>query len=542
MDSECGTSGLDPTLGQTLVAQQSFTVQLPLDSKPRAAVMIEISSSDQTEVMVIPSIIVFTPTDYMVPQTVQLIGQDDSNMDGDTIVRITLTTHSTDQGYADVSWFFYMYNNDDDGLTLSRDSCVVSEWGDTCKVGVSMRAWRDQEYKLMEFSVFSSDEGEGYGTPGAIQFDKSNWNVPQYVTIHGMDDLIDDGDVSFRIDLVGMLTFQPGHENEKNSFSVTINVVNKDDDTGGVTVVQKSNTTNEQGTLTAAYTVRLLTEPVKPVSIPSQVLAKPGEAPEGRVVPMVLVFNKDNWMKEQKVTVVGMNDWVVDYAQPYTVQIGPSTSVDLPYQNKHMSTLNFINLDDDKVGLTAELRDLNDPTKTRVPQLGFTSEDGTVGPEKLYVRLASEPKSTVLFTVSSTAPQEGTVTPNIVAFSSDDWNMEQTLTVTGEDDAFLDGNSPYSVVIATLYTADPDYGAAQLGHTVKFVNYDDPTDRKADECEMGLYGYVNVETGLYDCRKCPIGTYQPKAGQANDDSCIGCGLGEFVLADAVPARPRCLRD
>jgi hypothetical protein len=421
-------------------AQQSFTIQLPPDSQPRAAVMIEISSSDQTEVMVIPSIIVFTPTDFMDPQTVQLVGQDDNDMDGDTIVRIQLTTHSTDISYADVSWFFYMYNNDDDGLTLSRDSCVVSEWGNACDVDVSMRAWRDQEYDLMEFSVFSSDEGEGYGTPDAIRFNISNWWIPQTVTVHGVDDLIDDGTVQFRIDLVGLLTFKEGFENEKNSFSVTLDVQNEDDDTAGVLVKQLSNTTNEQGTLTASYTVKLLTEPVKIVYIPSQVLTPAnGRALEGSVKPAQLTFNKNNWMIEQTVTVSGEDDWVKDYPQPFTVQIGPAYSLDLPYKNKHMSRLEFINLDDDEVGLVTEL-EMEDGSYAPNGTMGETSEDGQVGPGKILVKLNSEPKSTVLFTVSSSAPKEGTVTPNIIAFSSDDWSMEQTLTVNGEDDAFLDGD------------------------------------------------------------------------------------------------------
>jgi hypothetical protein len=380
-------------------AQQSFTIQLPPDSEPRAAVMIEISSSDQTEVMVIPSIIVFTPTDFMIPQTVQLVGQDDNDMDGDTIVRITLTTHSTDEGYADVSWFFYMYNNDDDGLTLSRDSCVVSEWGDSCDVDVSMRAWRDEEYKLMEFSVFSSDEGEGYGTPESIRFNISNWWIPQTVTVHGVDDLIDDGTVQFRIDLVGILTFKEGFENEKNSFSVTLDVKNEDDDTAGVVVKQLANTTNEQGSMTATYTVKLLTEPVKPVYIPSQVLTTPGESPEGQVKPAQLKFTSENWYVEQTVTVSGVDDWVKDYEQPFKVQIGPAYSQDIPYKGQHMSVLDFVNLDDDEVGLLAKL-ELEEGGEAPAGTRGETSEDGQIGPGKILVRLNSEPKSTVLFTVS----------------------------------------------------------------------------------------------------------------------------------------------
>jgi hypothetical protein len=106
--------------------------------------------------------------------------------------------------------------------------------------------------------------------------------------------------------------------------------------------------------------------------------------------------------------------------------------------------------------------------------------------------------------------------------------MKQTLTINGEDDAFLDGDAPYAIDISTLYTADPDYAAAQLGATVVFVNYDDPTDRKADECEMGLYGWVDVDNGVYNCRKCPIGTYSDTTTNVREVwDCQKCPIGTF---------------
>jgi hypothetical protein len=60
------------------------------------------------------------------------------------------------------------------------------------------------------------------------------------------------------------------------------------------------------------------------------------------------------------------------------------------------------------------------------------------------------------------------------------------------------------------------------------MNYDDSADRKADECEMGLYGWVDVDNGVYNCRKCPIGTFSDTTTNVREwDDCQKCPIGTF---------------
>jgi hypothetical protein len=45
----------------------------------------------------------------------------------------------------------------------------------------------------------SDDTTEGTVSPAALTFTSANWDVPQTVTVNGVDDMVDDGDVSYHI-------------------------------------------------------------------------------------------------------------------------------------------------------------------------------------------------------------------------------------------------------------------------------------------------------------------------------------------------------
>src|SRR6185503_17327095 len=47
------------------------------------------------------------------------------------------------------------------------------------------------------FALTSSDPAEGLPTPSSITFTPADWNVPQTITVTGVDDAVDDGDVAY---------------------------------------------------------------------------------------------------------------------------------------------------------------------------------------------------------------------------------------------------------------------------------------------------------------------------------------------------------
>ena len=99
--------------------------------------------------------------------------------------------------------------------------------------------------------------------------------------------------------------------------------------------------------------------------------------------------------------------------------------------------------------------------------------------------MKSEPKDTVLFTVSVATTGEAAATPPILAISPETWKEKRFVTVNGKDDEYRDGNQNYEVEVRTLFTADPEY--RDVGHSCSNGEHYDPTDRDLNQCPLGYY-------------------------------------------------------
>ena len=76
------------------------------------------------------------------------------------------------------------------------------------------------------------------------------------------------------------------------------------------------------------------------------------------------------------------------------------------------------------------------------------------------VALRSAPVADVLIPVSSSDLSEGTVSASQLVFTSTNWNLPQTVTITGVDDAALDGDVLFSVRLGAASSLDADFNAA----------------------------------------------------------------------------------
>src|SRR5206468_1306016 len=84
-----------------------------------------------------------------------------------------------------------------------------------------------------------------------------------------------------------------------------------------------------------------------------------------------------------------------------------------------------------------------------------TTEAG--GTATFTVVLTSQPTVSVTSALSSSNTSEGTVSPASLTFTSGNWNVAQTVTVTGADDSVVDGDVGYTIVSAAAASADPNY-------------------------------------------------------------------------------------
>ena len=94
------------------------------------------------------------------------------------------------------------------------------------------------------------------------------------------------------------------------------------------------------------------------------------------------------------------------------------------------------------------------------------------------VALASRPSSKVILKVESNDPSEGKVSQTELTFLRENWNVPQTVTVTGVDDTIADGNMKFNVQVALSYTKDEQYKNV-LAKTLLFENLDDEEETPA---------------------------------------------------------------
>jgi hypothetical protein len=85
----------------------------------------------------------------------------------------------------------------------------------------------------------------------------------------------------------------------------------------------------------------------------------------------------------------------------------------------------------------------------------LTSEAG--GSTSFQVALTSRPSNKVRVTVSSDNPTEGRTNVDTLVFTTADWDIPQTIIVSGQDDSLSDGNTAYNIILDPSSSAASEY-------------------------------------------------------------------------------------
>lgn len=211
--------------------------------------------------------------------------------------------------------------------------------------------------------------------------------------------------------------------------------------------------TTEAGGQTS-FTVVLKLQPGGDVILP----ISSSNLSEGTTDLSSLVFTPLNWDVPQTVTLTGVDDSVDDGNVNWDVIIGPATSADGLYDGQDPDDLIITNLNDDFADIF--ITDLSGSE---------TTESG--GIVTFSVVLASQPLFQVTVDIASSDLSEGVVSVPFLIFDDTNWNLPQTVTVTGQDDALFDRNSLYSISVAPN-TVDPAYSLL-FTQFLDLVNLDD---------------------------------------------------------------------
>ncbi|WP_220473648.1 hypothetical protein, partial [Flagellimonas taeanensis] len=201
---------------------------------------------------------------------------------------------------------------------------------------------------------------------------------------------------------------------------------------GGVT------TTSESGT-TDTFTVVLDVQPLTDVIL--DIVS--GNTSEGTVDLLQLTFTNANWDTPQTVTVTGVDDAIVDGPQTYNITVSVNAGSDPLYLGVLPQQISVENADDEIPGFT--ITESDGSTET--------SEDGTT--DSFSIVLDNEPLTDVILDIVSGDIGEGTVDLAQLTFTPGNFNIAQTVTVTGVDDVLVDGPQTYNITVSVNAGSDP---------------------------------------------------------------------------------------
>ncbi|MDP7353377.1 MAG: hypothetical protein QF739_11405, partial [Acidimicrobiales bacterium] len=267
----------------------------------------------------------------------------------------------------------------------------------------------------------------------------SNWDTAQWFTVTGVDDDVDDGDqvTTFTVEVLDASS----HDAYDDVADINWNVTTTDDDTVGFTLSTTSVSVTEAGT-TDTFTVVLDTEPVSDVVIWSA-SSDSGEAQIGGGAGIGLTFTSSNWATPQTFTITGIDDSIADGDQQATFTVGvlDASSADA-YDGVANQSVTATVADDETAGF-----------QVLATQIQSVTEAGST--TKFSARLTTEPAGDVVLQASSGDPGEATV-GGPLTFTSSNWDIPKTFTITGVDDSIADGEQQATFTVEVFDASSHD--------------------------------------------------------------------------------------
>ena len=435
--------------GNTTEAGGTATFTIQLNSQPTSNVSIGISSLNTNEGTVLPSSVTFTSVNWNSPQTVTVTGVNDFIDDGDISYTIVLAA-ATGGDYAGIDVAdVTVINSDDDtrGFTLSSINGNTTEAGVTATFTLKLNS---QPTANVSIGLSSSNTSEGTVLPTSLTFTTSNWNTDRLITVTGVNDDIDDGDITFQV-----ITASATGGDYATLNPPDVDVINQDNDIAGFTVSPTSGLTTTEAGGTATFTIKLNSQPTADVII----ALTSGDLTEGSVSPSSLTFTSGNWNTTQTVTITGLNDFMVDGNIGYSIITEPAISSDLIYNGLDPENVSVTNTDNDVAGITVS------------PTSGLTTTEAG-GTAQFNIILTSQPTADVIIGLSSSDTSESDVSPSSVTFTSVNWNVSQEISVIGANDFLIDGPISYSIITTAASSSDPNYSGFFVAD-VSVTNTDD---------------------------------------------------------------------
>lgn len=435
----------------TTEAGETASFSVVLNAGPRETVILDINGMDAAEGSLSASSLSFDNSNWDTPKIVTITGIDDLIDDGDQTYTLTFdASDSSDADYAALTEANLMASgktveitNQDDDITdivLSSSTGLTSEDGSQATFTVYLGS---QPSSDVEIVLSSSNELEGAVAPANLIFTPTDFSTPQTITVTGLDDSTEDGAQDYTV------TFTPRTSDpDYNALSPkAIALTNLDNETVPIASVRSTDATISENGELASFLISL--------SVP----ALPGKGTIHYAISGTATNGDDYGLitdtveisageTEAWVTLRPIDDRIGENSETVTLTI-LSVNGDSEYApSGTLSTATVTITDDDAA-----------PTVIMTPTSQTTHEAGGVA--IIDVVLSSQPTADVTIDLVSSDTGEGNVSTSSLTFTPANWNTPQQVTVTGTDDADLDGEQSYTIQ-ATATSSDAAYGGMAI--------------------------------------------------------------------------------
>jgi len=509
LNSDNDTAGFTVTPNNLSVNEidgnTTATYEIFLNTHPESNVSVKVSTSDKTELLIVGDdeneveqlSVNFSVDDWSTPKNITLVGINDDEDDGNQTVLITHTdVASTDESYNSLhvdDLSVVVVDNNIAAITIkSIDKPLTSENGRQAKFSIVLNSKPLNDVIL---DIASSNLNEGDVDSHLLTFTAENYFTPQVLTVTGQDDVNNDGMQTYTIKIKSENSTDDTY---KNLEDVLIEFENIDDEQGIVIIPPKNLTTSELGT-EKQIAVILTQEPTSNVQIklasdnPAEGLLVGGDSPNNPTDSVTLTFSPEDWRTDQFVRIVGQNDDKDDGNQEYSIVINPAVSDDVIFNHKSFENIRITNIDDDTAGITLSF----DEHLT-------TSENGDI--DAVSVHLNSLPNSTVELRIQSDDISEGLISGGnspvtsaeslFMTFTPNDWKTSQDVSIKGQNDAEIDGDVVYNIIVSIANTDDSNY-VALLEQVIPVTNVDNDKPKLLLDNQMGLVTSEDGDTASF---------------------------------------------
>jgi hypothetical protein len=266
-DNDTGGILITESGGNTQVTEASGagrtdSITVVLTAQPTSNVRLNVTNGAPAQVTLDKSTLTFTSASWSTPQRVVVTGVNDAVDDGDVVVPVTF---SVDDAQSDDLFdpvpdqVVSVTTIDNDGaefVLAGTAGLSVSEAGGSPDVFTVVLSTQPQAN--VRLTISSADTEEVNVAPASVTFSTVDWDQPQSITLFGVDDNIDDGNVLTTV-TVRVDTLQASPE-YRGLAPKTVTVTTVDNDAAVVTLIPDKTSLSETGadnpaTLTASLSV-----------------------------------------------------------------------------------------------------------------------------------------------------------------------------------------------------------------------------------------------------------------------------------------------